>query len=353
MRRFFIFLTTLFFLIGGISFAEEAVLIDFSKLAADFPNDQPKENARTMIDYSDKAGTSYSDEEKEMMKISLALNNWEVRLASSARRIVNQSVTMAKEVPVLDSAKKYAGEKVLGVRVNFPNESFNSWAAVKPPFEIPGYQRMTTIDGNGNLVEDESDRYGNKFVDGYGVVKNVGVIKSVSMNMYGSNFPNAVEIVLKDQNNHEQVLFMDYMNFEGWRTLTWKNPNYISEVRQRDVFASPLYPKATPFVKIAGINIKKDAMQEGGDIITYVKDITIIYDKAINDLERDIDEEAIWGIMTEREEARRTAEFERLGHLQVLRYLESKKMHVDSETANGQTTNSGAGTTNTGNQPAR
>ena len=333
MRRFVIFLTTLFLLFGTMSFADEAVLIDFSKLAADFPADNPTENGRTMIDYSDKAGTSYSDEEKGAMRISLTLNNWEVRLASSARRIINQTLTMAKEVPVLDSAKKFAGEKVLGVRVNFPNESFNSWASIKPPFEIPAYQKMSNIDSNGNIVVDETDKYGNKFVDGYGVVKNVGIIKTITMNMYGSNFPNGIEVVLKDQNNREQVVFMSYMNFEGWRTLTWKNPNYITEVRQRDLYPSPLYPKATPFVKIAGINIKKDAMQEGGDIIAYIKDIIITYDRALNDFDRDIDEEAIWGIMTEREDARRNAEFERLGALQVLRYLEQKKMHVDEQTS--------------------
>ena len=337
MRRFFIFLTTLFFLIGAISFADEAVLIDFAKLAADYPTDNPKENGRTMIDYSDKSGTSYSDEEKALMKTSLALNNWEVKLASSARRIINQTLTMVKEVSVLDSAKKYAGEKVLGIRVNFPNESFNSWASIKPPFEIPAYQRMSTLDSSGNLVVDDTDRYGNKFIDGYGVVKNVGIIKTITMNMYGSNFPNGVEIVLKDQTNNEKVIFMDYMNFEGWRTLTWKNPNYVTDVRQRDLYPSPLYPKATPFVKIAGINIKKDSMQEGGDIITYIKDITITYDRALNDFERDIDEEGVWGIMTEREEARRTAEFERLGALQVLRYLETKKMQVENDTAAGQT----------------
>jgi len=335
MRRFFIFLTTLFFLFTAISFAEEAVLIDFNLLAADWPADNPTENARTIIDYADKAGTSYSDEEKQSMKTSLALNNWEVILASSARRITNQTLSMAKQVPVLENAKRFAGENVLGVRVNFPDESFNSFATIRPPFEIPGYMKKTDLDNNGNLIEDETDRYGDKFIDGYGVVKNVGVLRSVSMNLYGSNFPNGIELILKDQNNKEIVVFLDYMNFDGWRTLTWRNPNYISEVRHRDLYPSPLYPKATPMVKIAGVRILKDSMQDGGDIITYIKDITITYDKAVHELERDIDEEAIWGIMTEREEARRTAEFERLGSMQVLRYLESRKMHVDTETASG------------------
>ncbi len=50
------------------------------------------------------------------------------------------------------------------------------------------------------------------------------------------------------------------------------------------------------------------------------------------EVQRDINEEEIWGILNEREQARRTAEFSKLGTMQVMRYLESKKMHTeDSE----------------------
>ena len=184
MKRFFILLTTVFFFISAISFAEEAVLIDFSKLAADYPEQDPKENARTLVDYSDKAGTSYSDAEKAEMKTSIALNNWDVVLASSSRRVINQALSMTKEVPVIAEAKKYAGEKVIGIRIHFPDESFNSWALIKPPFEIPAYMKKTNIEGDGKLVEDETDRYRTKFIDVYGVVKNYGVSKSHSLNVY-------------------------------------------------------------------------------------------------------------------------------------------------------------------------
>ncbi|MCL2294535.1 MAG: flagellar filament outer layer protein FlaA [Spirochaetes bacterium] len=329
MRRFFIFLTTFLLLFGATSFANEAVLIDFSQLAADFPADNPTENARTMIDFSAQAGTSFSDAERALMRTSLALNNWEVRLAPSARRIMNQSLTMAREVPVLETARRFPGDRVLGVRVNFPNEPFNSWASIRPPFEIPAYMRRATIDDQGNIIEDETDRHGSRFVDGFGVVKNVGILRTVSMTMYGSNFPHGIEIVLRDHNNRDQVIFMDYMQFEGWRTLTWRNPNYISDVRQRALRPTPLYPRASPHVKLIGLNIRKDAMQEGGDVIAYIRDISITFDRAVNEFQRDIDEEAVWGIMTAREEARRTHEFRRLGTIQVLRYLESQLMHPD------------------------
>jgi len=67
-------------------------------------------------------------------------------------------------------------------------------------------------------------------------------------------------------------------------------------------------------------------MQEGGDIVTYVKDIKITYDKALLETQRDINDEAIWGILTQRQEARKAAEIKRLGNLQVLRTLEKQKM---------------------------
>jgi hypothetical protein len=58
-----------------------------------------------------------------------------------------------------------------------------------------------------------------------------------------------------------------------------------------------------------------------------------VYDKAVLSLERDIDDESTWGILQKREEARRNAELKRLGNIQVLRYLEQKKMHAEKPAA--------------------
>ena len=57
-----------------------------------------------------------------------------------------------------------------------------------------------------------------------------------------------------------------------------------------------------------------------------MKDIKVTYDKAIIDTQRDINDEAIWGILQQRNEARRMAELKRLGNIQVLRFLEQQKM---------------------------
>jgi hypothetical protein len=315
-------------------FVEESVLIDFTKLTADTTlgkASQPNENAATLVDFSTVAGASFTDEEKAAMKTSLALMNWDVVLASSSRTNDNQSVSFTREAALKPTAKPFNGEemankKVLGIRIHFPIATFNSWAIIQPPFDIPAFQDKDTLQGDKLVVADADKGLGGKFENGYGVIKNVGIIKSVSITVYGSNFPNGLGIKLMDQDGNEQIIFMDYLKFDGWRTLTWNNPNYIADVRNRELRQFPLYPKSEPFLKIGGIILYRDSMQEGGDFITYVKDIKVTYDKAVVDTERDINDEAIWGILRARAEARRLAELKRLGNIQVLRYVEKLKM---------------------------
>ena len=308
MKRFAIFLCLLMVVSGTIISAEEAVLIDFAALTADTENG---ENEATVIDFSDKAGTSFTDEEKSQMKTSLAIGNWDVQLSSSSRTVMNQRYSLTREAPVKETARRYAGETIMGVRVHFPEEAYNAYALIKPPFEIPAY-----------YSPDDPDKFNN-----FGVIKNVGVIKSISMNVLGKNFPHRIGLIMKDQNSMEQTIIINDLEFDGWKTLTWQNPNYIDEVRNREITKFPLYPKTAPNYKLLGIVVFRDAMHEGGDFVTYIKDINMVYDLAVLSLESDVDDENIWGILEQREDARRNAEFERLGNVQVLRYLESQKMH--------------------------
>lgn len=342
MKRFVLFALLAAFAVVAVS-AEEAVLIDFAQLGADFPADNPLHNERTVIDYSvsSAAGTSFTEEEKAEMLISLAINSWEIDLSSSARNVTTVSNSFVRQAPVSQNAVAYAGELVLGARVSFPTEPFNAWALIRPPFEIPAYADTQVFqDGVLSTPAEEVGR-GRRF-DGIGVVKNVGVLRSVSMNVYGLNFPHGVSLIMEDENNEQQEIFMGYMQFDGWRTLEWRNPNYIQEVRDRELRTFPLYPNLAPFRKLIGIRVYRDAAMRGGDMVAYIKDISITYDRAVLQLERDIDDEAVWGILQDREQARRQAELERLGNIQVLRYLEQRKMHseedaaADDETAAGE-----------------
>lgn len=330
MKKIFILLAVLISM-GGVVIADDPVtLIDFTKLTADFPEGTTDgANQRTMIDFRRGAGASISDADRELLKISLELNDWEVELASSSKTVENMISSYTKSVPV--TGGKYEGETVLGIRVHFPDASYNSYAIVRPPFEIPAYMDLDQIDADGNLeVPAENIGKGAKF-DGYGVVKNVGVLKSVSIIVRGLNFPNGLGLILLDEYGREKNIFMRYLNFNGWKELTWKNPNYITDVRNRELVKLPIYPKSAPLVKLGGIVIYKDAAQEGDDFITYIRDIKVTFDKARLDVEKAIDDENVWGILQKREESRRNAELERLGELQVLRYLEDQKMFADPD----------------------
>jgi hypothetical protein len=117
---------------------------------------------------------------------------------------------------------------------------------------------------------------------------------------------------------------MGYLNYDGWAELTWNNPQYIFEVRNRDLRLYPLYPATMPFVKFGGFRLDRDADNTGGDFVTYFKDVKIIYDKARLDTERDIDDEEIWGIINHRETEKKIFEMERFGQDQIIRFLDSQ-----------------------------
>jgi hypothetical protein len=330
MKRIFILVAITLFVMGSV-FADEAILIDFSKLTADIiPNqdDKPTQNRATVMDFSQVAGGSFTTEQKSVMKTSLAINNWEVLLASSSRNIGNQVRSYTQEAP----SKQWG--TVMGVRVHFPVEPWNSWATIKPPFEIPAFEPAAEVDDEGNATasEDSDGVTGpSRFEDGFGVVKNVGTIKALAANVYGLNFPYTLYAILIDSQGTEKLVNLGPVNHDGWAEHTWQNPAYITEIRNRELRLYPLYPFSTPFVKFGGFMIQRDRDQLGGDFITYFKDVKIIYDRAVLDTDRDIDDEGLWKIITERETEKKIYEMERFGQNQVLRYLDLQKQATESE----------------------
>lgn len=324
MKRIFILLIVALF-VAGAAFAEEAILIDFSLLTADIMNNQqgrPTQNRQTVMDYGQVAGASFTPEQRQVMRTSLAIENWEVVFTSSSRRVNTIANTFTREAP----SRQFG--TVMGVRVHFPLENFHSKATIRPPFEIPAFEAPADVDDNGQIrpTEGQSGITGpSRFENGFGVVKNVGTIRSIAVNVYGLNFPHGLNVLLLDSMGNEKSMFMGYLNFDGWAELTWNNPQYIWEVRNRELRLFPLYPFSTPFVKFNGFRIDRDAAALGGDFIVYFKDVKLIYDKAVLDTDRDIDDESLWNIIRDRETARRLWEMERFGQMQIMRYLDAEK----------------------------
>jgi len=332
MKRTFSFAAAVMLLAGAGAFAEEAIVIDFTQLNPDCVSDSngnPTQNKRTVMDFSTAAGATFTEDQKNLMKSSLVLPEWEVSLNSSAKSVKGLSLSTVVAAPVKSDANvPFAGSNVMGVRVVFPEWNANAFAYVKPPFEIPAYEKLAEADDNGvrQAQSDEEKASGKTlFEDGYGVVKNVGALKSVAVTTMGMNYPEGLYVMLKDTDGVERRYFMGYLNFDGWKTITWSNPQYISEIRNREIRIYPIYPRGLPFVKFTGFQITRDANHVGGDYIGYFKDVKIIYDKALLTTDRDIADEDLWGIIGKKEAARQAAEMEKFGNKQVNRYLEREK----------------------------
>jgi hypothetical protein len=346
--------------------AKQSVLIDFNKLKANGNGSDPSQSIKlddpkmldyqdhdkanrnqhmpTLLDYSSIAGSNFTEEEVKAMNTSLAAYNWDVVLNSSASTTQNKAFSKAiewhtKYVPVLKDetdgvSDNPEGYTIMGVRIHFPETPFNCWALIQPPFEIPAYEDILT-DELGNEISDEATLKkgrGDKFINGFGVVRNVGIIKTIDIRVYGCQFKNSISVILKDDMGVETEYHMpQYLDFDGWRKITWKNPNYIEDASNRDLYIVPLYPRNQPFVKLKGFRIYRQGDQWGGDFVTYIKDVNITYDQAV--LERPnqpIDHEDAWGILRDRTEAAKEREMSRIGHTQILRYLETQKMHSSS-----------------------
>ena len=325
-------------LVGGVAFAEEAMLIDFTLLDADCcedDNGNPLQNKHTVMDYSVSAGATFTEDQKDLMKTSLALPEWEILLNSSAKTVTSLADSKVVSAPVKGEADvPFAGKNVMGVRIVFPTWNANANARIVPPFDIPAYEPLADADDNGVRQEQTDEQKASAktlFEDGYGVVKNVGTVKAISVTTMGMNYPHGLYVVLSDNDNVERRYFMGFLGFDGWKELKWDNPQYISEIRNREIRVYPIYPRGLPFVKFRGFQITRDAAHIGGDFIGYFKDVKVIFDKAILTSDRDIADEDIWGIITKKEDARQNAEMLRFGNKQVNRYLEKAKLATESD----------------------
>lgn len=332
MKKSFVLISAVMLLLGAFAFADEAFIIDFTLLDADIvadANGNPTENSRTTMDYSVTAGMTFTDEQKSLMKSSLALQNWEVVLNSSAQNVQSLSLSEVRSAPVKDTATvPFAGKNVMGVRVEFPLWANNANAKIVPPFSIPMYEPLAQRDANGDVQEPTAEEAASgkyQFEDGYGVVRNVGTIKALAVTTLGMNFPHKLYIYLTDENGVERRYLMGTLDFDGWKELTWSNPFYIDEIRNREIRVYPIYPRGLPSIKFSGFGIARDAMHEGDTYIGYFKDVKVIYDKALLTADRDIADEDVWGIISEKESKKQNAEMVRFGEKQVNRFLEREK----------------------------
>lgn len=350
MKRIFVFAVATLVAVGSV-FADDKSLIDFRELAAEQSDEEvidngtldregnPKlrpaksQNPGTLVDFSNQAGARATDEQKAAMQTSLAIENWDVVFTSSSRTLENERLSYTREATSKTGSADGGEATVMGVRIHFPVEAYNSSARIVPPFPIPGFDTASEEEAQAATAYAPASRFkpfenGDGTADrGKGIIYNVGTIKSVQAEVYGLNFPHKLSIILVDNLGNEKIIPMGTLNYEGWGKLTWNNPQYVTNVRNRALNLYPLYPQSQTFIRFGGFIVQKDASSPGGDFIGYFKEVRVIYDQAVLEVpeenQRDIDDEQLWHIIQDREDAQQRTDMLQFGNDAVQRYLDS------------------------------
>ncbi len=333
MKKYLFFMLVLLLVAGSFTFGEKATLIDFAALEPDIvagEDGNPTVNSRTAMDFSDVSAINFDETQKALMRSSLALPDWEVHLNDSAQTVTNMRNSIVKPAPNVSGP--YEGLNVMGVRVLFPTAPVNANARIQPAFDIPAFEPMADIDENGQKVPGTEVpgvyRFRKQADDavGYGVLENVGTVKSISLTTLGNQYPHAIYVILSDNDGVERRYYMGTLNFDGWKNLIWNNPDYVTDIRNREIRVYPVYPRGLPFIKFEGLLVTRDGSHEGGNFIGYFKQVDVIYDRAVAVTERDILDEDLWGIITEQEDRRQALEVSRFGNVQVNRFIEENNL---------------------------
>ncbi|HOG64205.1 MAG TPA: flagellar filament outer layer protein FlaA [Spirochaetota bacterium] len=317
---------------SGRLVANRAFVIDFgqyeSRMKAQIERNKKLIESRTNA----SAARGLPTEKFTMEASDWALDKWEVELNSSASSIMNNVLSYVVKVGSpwwLNNAKRiYSGmagklegynetpaSNVLGVRIHFPTHRQNCWAKIHPPFEINAY------DDKGGLANTNN-----------GIVDNVGQIKSISVWVKGRNYDNGFAIRLKDREGIEREYYLGSLLFDNWRELTWVNPNYIENPKDRILQRLPLYPRSRPYIKFTSFVVYRQMDSVGGDFVLYIRDVKMAYDKAIpDDIDKDdFQDENIWGILSKAREEEKERELLRLAERKTLLKQEESKLLIET-----------------------
>ena len=253
------------------------------------------------------------DDTNEVVSVQQNLynDNWVVWLNESARLTENRRNSYVTNVDSKGNNGAWEAGKVLGVRVHFPLQAWNSYALVKPAYQLEMY-------GGAD---------GTKYTDGKGVVHNVGEIKSISSWVYGRNYLVSYFVNLQNELGELKSYPMGTLYFSGWRQVKWENREYLANVRDRVLVRTPLYPRMIPSVKLDSLGFYRTKDTVGGDFIAYVKDVTMEYDVVVVDFEEDIDDEATWQLLKTENERKQAIENARIREAAELQQLEQRRIN--------------------------
>lgn len=237
------------------------VLIDFSTLIEEI-------SPETEIDFSDLSSLyGLPDEEKEKMKIDLSWRNWQLFIPPSILPFFNKNPSYIAPAQVKDSSPLFDGESILGMRLFFPVGKEETYT-LYPPFPIPF----------------EEGEKGSQFLN-KGVIKNVGVIKEIQIDIYSENA--GVKVSLNLENSKGKTLSIPFgnLNFWGWRRLIWLNPSYSKNL---NYLKSKLQDTYGEDYRFKSLSFTHPSSSTKSDALLFIRSIKVIYDKGAEDISLEV-----------------------------------------------------------------
>jgi len=117
------------------------------------------------------------------------------RLSSSA-----PGRTKVMAMPIKTTAERFPGEFCLGITGDLP--SMGDAVLETPNPVAPGEASL-----------------------GRGYIDQVHAVRSWQITVLGLNYPVTLTMVLEDETGAVRLVHFGELNFSGWRTLVWMNPN--------------------------------------------------------------------------------------------------------------------------------
>ncbi|NPV01295.1 MAG: hypothetical protein HPY53_07925 [Brevinematales bacterium] len=310
------------FFCGSVYSATEKVLIDFTEFEKNMTQvlDKDKQvHKEEIAKHPELDFAQYGYPTVEFSIDDWKLEMWRIKLNSSANTVKNNLDSYCQKV----ESKRFG--TVMGVRIHFPQWKFLSWALVSPPYDFFAYY------DNGSYVNQLTADGENEMP--MGVLVNVGQIKYIQAWVYGLNYTHQIALRLKDRDGNIQEYFLGHTQFDGWRQLTWVNPVYADDIRDRILQRIPLYPLSYPYVKFDSYVVYKPETDNGGDFIIYFKDVKLAFDRAIVRESLDIEDEKWWGILAQKTLDQKLYELKTIG--EQLHLMKQEQMRMSNETVPG------------------
>ena len=276
---------------------DDDTVVDYSNVYDPFSRASQNLLPSRFSDQTAQNGNQAYDE----MKLSLALDRWQIKLSGSSNFQDTQTSTQIHAYKVKDASSRFAGEQIMAAYFSLPQLSVNSKVWIAPEFAIPAYSVAPSTDIQESVNKSAMERMG-QFLH-KGVLRNVGPIRSITATVYGRRFPLDLTIEADHTDKGSREYNMGRLQFSGWQDLVWTNPNYTIDVRKRNYNTTPEYPRGMPSMILRALRLDRSlhSVSEGSSqVVFYIKQISVVYDDSISEtFDSEIDDEQIWQLNTE------------------------------------------------------